>query len=95
MYKRIFGALAAAVTGAAVAQNAPQPNPADPKAPVPPVEYRSAFADYRPYHEPEIAPWRAVNEEVGRVGGHLGIARGQRDAAKGAPKPPAHGMQHK
>lgn len=94
MYKRTFCALAIAVAGAAMAQNAPQPNPADPKVRVPPQEYRSAFAGYRPYAEPEIAPWRSANDEAGRVGGHLGIVRGQREAAKPAPKPPAHG-EHK
>ena len=95
MYKRTLCALAMIVAGAAAAQNAPQPDPADPKARAQPVEYRSAFAGYRPYGEPEIASWRAANEEVGRVGGHLGIVRGQREATKGAQKPPAHGMQHK
>ncbi|TAK88073.1 MAG: hypothetical protein EPO20_01160 [Betaproteobacteria bacterium] len=95
MQKRIFCALAMIVAGAAAAQNAPQANPRDPKAPVPPLEYRSAFADYRPYKEPEVAPWRDANEEVGRVGGHLGIVRGQQEAAKAGPKPPMHGMQHK
>ena len=93
--RTMFGALAIVVAGAAMAQNAPQTDPRDPKAPVHPAEYRSAFADYRPYNEPEIANWRGVNEEVGRVGGHLGIVRGQHDAQKPASKPPAHGAHHK
>ena len=86
MHKRImWGALAMGVAGAAAAQGTP-----------PPPEYRSAFADYRPYKEPVIVDWRAANEEVGRVGGHLGIVRGQKkDAGKDKPKPPTHGMQHK
>ena len=93
--RTMFGALAILVAGAAAAQNVPTADPRDPKAPVQPAEYRSAFADYRPYNEPDIADWRTVNEEVGRVGGHLGIVRGQRDAAKPAAKPPAHGAHHK
>lgn len=95
MQKRTLCALAIVVAGAAAAQDAPQTDPRDPKAPVQPAGYRSAFTDYRPYDEPEIANWRAVNEEVGRVGGHLGIVRGQREASKQAPKPPAHGAHHK
>jgi hypothetical protein len=96
MQKRtMLGALAMVVAGAAAAQNAPQPGPADPKARTQPAEYRSAFTDYRRYSEPEIADWRAVNDEVARVGGHLGIVRGQREDDKGRPKPPAHGMHNK
>jgi hypothetical protein len=34
-------ALAIAIAGAAVAQEAQRPDPKDPKAPVPPVPYRS------------------------------------------------------
>lgn len=96
MHKRImWGALAMVVAGAAAAEKAPPPSPADPTGRAQPAQYRSAFADYRRYDEPEIADWRAVNDEVGRVGGHLGIVRGQREAAKEQPKPPARGMHHK
>lgn len=96
MQKRMMlGALAMVVAGAAAAQKAPQPSPADPKARAQPAEYRSAFTDYRRYNEPDIADWRSVNDEVARVGGHLGIVRGQREANKGTPKPPAHGMHNK
>ncbi len=95
MQVRTLCALAMSVAGAAVAQNAPQTDPRDPKASAQPAEYRSAFADYRPYKEPEIADWRALNDEVGRVGGHLGIARGKKEAGKDKPKPPTHGMHHK
>jgi hypothetical protein len=38
--------------------------------------YQSAFERYTPYKEPEIAPWREANEEVGRAGGHIGIFGG-------------------
>ena len=64
MYRRICIALAALAAGNAVAQEARRPDPADPKAKVPPVEYRSAFAGYRPYAEPQVAPWRESNESV-------------------------------
>jgi hypothetical protein len=89
MYKGIAFALAAMVAGAAAAQSAAKPDPADPKARVPSVEYRSAFEGYRRYAEPEVTGWREMNQEVGRVGGHLGIVRGQGDAVKPGAKVPA------
>lgn len=27
-------------------------------------QYRSAFADYKPYSEPQLASWREVNDRV-------------------------------
>jgi hypothetical protein len=81
MRKSICFALAL-VAGAAVAQEK-RPDPKDPKAKAPPVEYRSAFEGYRRHAEPELAPWRVVNEEVERVGGHVGVMRaGEKEAAK-------------
>lgn len=93
MYKGIAFALAATVAGAAAAQSAAKLDPADPKARVPTVEHRSVFEGYRRYAEPEVSGWREANEEVGRVGGHVGMHR-QGGATKPAPKPPAHG-EHK
>lgn len=40
-------------------------------APVPPTHYRSVFADDAPFRH-ALAPWRAVNDTVGRLGGHMG-----------------------
>ena len=48
----------------------------EPAAPVPTVTYQSAFETYRPFQEQPIADWRTLNEEVGRVGGHIGIFGG-------------------
>lgn len=94
MYKGILFALVATVAGTAAAQTAAKPDPADPKPRTPSVEYRSAFTEYRPYSEPELAAWRAANEEVAATGGHVGMARGHGKAEdkpeKPAPKPPAH-----
>jgi hypothetical protein len=81
-------ALAALTAGSAAAQE--RRDPADAQAKAPPVEYRSAFESYRPYAEPELASWRAVNEEVRNVGGHVGLMRGQ-GQEKPPTKPPAHG----
>ena len=68
-----------------------RPDPSDPKAAVKDRPYESAFKDYRPYREPEVARWREANEEMGRIGGHVGHVPGQ-GAGQAAPKPatPAH-----
>ena len=63
MHRSIVIALAALAAGAS-AQERERPNPTDPRAKVPAVEYRSAFEDYRPFAEQKPAPWRESNEEV-------------------------------
>src|SRR5687767_8343176 len=74
---RIFlsAVLPFAALQAAVAQQ-PSASPADPQAAAPPAQYESVFSTYTPYQEPAAAPWRALNDEVGRVGGHIGIMGG-------------------
>jgi hypothetical protein len=53
-----------------------------------PLAYESAFETYRPYREEPVADWRAVNDEVGRVGGHAGIVGGASGhGTHGAAKP--------
>jgi hypothetical protein len=93
MHKAVLFVVAVAGAGAAAAQQPQRPNPADPKANVPAVEHRSVFEGYRRYAEPEVSGWREMNEEVGRIGGHVGMHR-QGGATKPAAKPPAHG-EHK
>lgn len=74
---------------AAAAASANAQHPADPAAPAPAVKYESAFADYRPHREEKPAPWREVNDEVGRIGGHVGMFRSSGGrAAPGQPQPP-------
>jgi hypothetical protein len=65
-------ALAACFAGSAAAQHPARPDLADPKAGAPLRPYESAFRGYRPYVDPEIARWRDANEEMGRLGGHVG-----------------------
>jgi hypothetical protein len=76
MQPKIF--LLAALLSAAASAGAAQPLPrsTDPHAPVSGVQYESVFSGYRPHQEPAIAPWRDVNDEVARVGGHVGIIGG-------------------
>lgn len=77
------------------------PDPARPDTRVPDAQYESAFQNYVPYREQPLATWREVNDEVGRVGGHVGLFGGGHAGAKpGAPaanakeaagQPPARG----
>lgn len=89
---------------AVFAQQPPAKNhPAAPDAAVPAVKYESAFAGYTPYRDEKLAPWRDVNDEAARVGGHIGIlggaAHGGHAPATPATKPQPSGtmpgMDHK
>jgi hypothetical protein len=52
---------------------------------VPARPYESAFKGYRPYVDPEVTRWRQSNEEVGRLGGHVGhVPKAQGPAVKPA-----------
>jgi hypothetical protein len=91
MHRTISFALAATIASSAAAQTPARPQAADLAARTAPPPYASAFKDYRPYADPEIARWREVNDEVGRLRGHVGHVAPQPGAAgKPAAKPPAH-----
>lgn len=60
-------------------------NPADPAATTPPASYVSPFANYRPFAHDGPAPWRGVNDEVGRIGGWKAYAREVFEAQQAAP----------
>lgn len=74
---------------AAQGQTGLSPPPGDPvraEAPARPVEYRSPFATYRPHAVVTPGPWRALNDEVARIGGWKAYAR---EAHEGAQAPAA------
>jgi hypothetical protein len=76
--RAIFVAVPALLfAGLAVAQGDGRPDPRDPAAKVPRVEFRSAFEGYRPHAEQELRDWRKSNDEVGAAGGHGGHRPGQ------------------
>jgi len=81
-------AVIAALAPQAAAQQASKSDPADPAAPAPALRYESAFTGYRGFREEPIAPWRGVNDDVARTGGHIGILRGAH-GGHAAPKPAA------
>jgi hypothetical protein len=49
---------------------------ADANAPVAEARYDSAFTGYQPFREQKLVPWREVNDDVHKAGGHIGIFRG-------------------
>ena len=76
--RTIYGLVPALLfAGLAVAQGDGRSDPRDPKAKVPPVEFRSALEGYRPYADSELRAWRKSNDEVGAAGGHAGQRPGQ------------------
>ena len=92
MQQIIAVALAMSAAGSAVAQQAARQDPADTKAPVPSYRYESAFKDYRPYGDPQVARWRELNEEASRLGGHMGhVAKPGEKGKPGSKSAPQQG----
>lgn len=89
MFQTLAFAALAFFAGAATAQQAARPSPADARVAVPAPRYESPFTGYRSYAEAEVARWREVNEEMGRLGGHVGHMPQAAPQQKSAPKPPA------
>lgn len=79
MLRAICIALAALAAGVAAAQEARRPDPVEPKAEVPPAQYRSAFEDYRPYAEQKVAPWRQPQEPAKEKTPQAPAQRGHED----------------
>lgn len=66
-------ALTAALGASTIAFAAPDPT--DPRAAIPIVQYRSPFHDYRPLGEDKVLAWKAANDEVQRIGGWRAYAK--------------------
>ncbi|MEG0881358.1 MAG: hypothetical protein RSH52_08850 [Janthinobacterium sp.] len=95
--------LAASAAGPATSTPAPSA-PQEAQASVPATTYRSAFAGYRPAAEDDATPdqtWRAVNDKVGKAGGHMGMMKMEGHKMEGhkmpmdkpSPKPAAQPAQ--
>jgi hypothetical protein len=76
------------IAGLAIAQSDGRSDPRDPKANVPPVQFRSALEAYRPYADADLRDWRRSNEEVGAAGGRAGHRPGQGSGAETSKPPP-------
>lgn len=54
------------------------PAPADTTAAAAPASalpYRSAFADYQPFADQKVGPWKEANDTVGKAGGWRAYAK--------------------
>jgi len=74
------------------------PNAGEAQGAVPLVEYRSAFADYKPFADQELVDWRKANDEVGAAGGHAAHEPGQgpgQQTSKPQPGKPESSGGHK
>ncbi len=81
----MFRLLSVAALSAAAAGASAQPAGS---ATTPDIEYRSAFDSYKAWNAQSPRNWREVNEEVERLGGHMGHLRST-PLAVPAPTPPA------
>lgn len=79
---KLLPALCAVAAGGACAQGGQAHSLHDS---VPPLHYRSAFADYQPYSDSAVADWRTANDRVRTLNGHVGHAGAGPDAAGPAP----------
>ena len=61
------------------------PDPLDPQARVPAVDYRSPIENYRRLGEDQRVPWREANETVNRIGGWRAYAREAQQPETAAP----------
>ncbi|PKV44804.1 hypothetical protein CLU92_2157 [Janthinobacterium sp. 61] len=79
LFSLALAVLPLAASAASPAASTPVPSaPQEAQAPVPATTYRSAFAGYRPAAEDDATPdqaWRALNEKVGKAGGHMGMMK--------------------
>lgn len=59
---------------------------------VPGTRYDSVFTGYQPFREQKLAPWRELNDEVHKAGGHIGIVGGASGTTDkpAAQHPPGH-----
>jgi hypothetical protein len=60
----------------AAAEEAVRAGPTDASIFVPEPRYESAFSGYVRQRDGKLASWREANDEVARIGGHVGILRG-------------------
>ena len=86
--------IASTLIGAIVTAKAVPAAPADTADPTqaqahsPPVQYRSPFRDYRRLGDEKLIPWKAANDEVGRIGGWRTYAREARETRETEPTSP-------
>ena len=79
----LLACLIAGLSTAVVAQTPTAPLPLSIRTP---LQYKSAFADYRAYVDVEPIPWRRANDDAATVGGPMGqMARDTNPGATARP----------
>ena len=81
---------ALALPALAIAQQKARPDPADPKASVPPVIYVSPLKQYQPLGDEQVTAWKAANDLVEKIGGwkvYANEAQGPAPAADQSARP--------
>ncbi|MSO89242.1 MAG: hypothetical protein EXQ89_04640 [Rhodospirillaceae bacterium] len=77
---------AAASAGCVAGLPAPMRDPVSPQAAAPAYRHESVFSTYRPAPDQGLGSWRAANDEMWRLGGHMGHID-DLPAAETAPRP--------
>lgn len=62
------------------------PDPILAESPTPATQYKSPFKDYRPLGDDKRTPWKAANDEVGKIGGWRVYLREAQEGNKAAPE---------
>jgi hypothetical protein len=62
------------------------PDPVSAESSTPPTQYKSPFKDYRPLGDDQRIPWKAANDEVGKIGGWHVYLREAQEGNKAAPE---------
>lgn len=88
-FQRLTATVAILFALTAATAHAQDRDPFAPNAPITATPYRSTFSDYQRYQDPDIASWKAANEEVGQVVGHAGHGGQTKGNAASAPNPHA------
>ena len=90
--------LAVLIASPLVWAQAPTPaaaDPADPRAAVPRVAYRSVFADTPTGVETELVDWKKANAEVGQFRrGHVDLLKWEEERARATPAPATGDHRH-
>ena len=91
LFRRLAPAVTLGIPLAAFAQLA-TPDAVNPSASASTLQYRSAFADYKPYKDVPLADWRAVNDAVAGSGGmsHMPMAAAPSSPASTMPAHERH-----
>jgi hypothetical protein len=78
-----ISSVATCIASISYSSAAPDPTTAD--SPAPATQYASPFKDYRPLGDDKRVPWRAANDEVGKIGGWRVYLRESQEASKAGP----------